>query len=129
MDAADEGRPLLALIDEIYKGTNSRDRILGATETIRCLAAPHVMTLVTTHDFELCALENDPTADAVNYHFTERYAGDEILFDYTTTPAGAPPPTQGTCSAWPGSSQRNPRFRLPTDSPPDGLCILPMTFC
>lgn len=86
VDAADDGRPLLALIDEIYKGTNSRDRILGATETIRRLAAPHVMTLVTTHDFELCALENDPTADAVNYHFTERYAGDEILFDYTIHP-------------------------------------------
>ena len=31
-------------------------------------------------------LENDPTADAVNYHFTEQYAGDEILFDYTIHP-------------------------------------------
>lgn len=86
VDAAREPEPLIALIDEIYKGTNSRDRILGATETIRRLAAPHVMVLVTTHDFELCDLEKDAAADAINYHFTERYAGGEILFDYTIRP-------------------------------------------
>ena len=48
VDAADEGRPLLALIDEIYKGTNSRDRILGATETIRRLAPQD--TIVSTDE-------------------------------------------------------------------------------
>lgn len=86
VDAAREPEPLIALIDEIYKGTKSRDRILGAVETIRRLAAPHVMVLVTTHDFELCSLEQDAAADAVNYHFTEQYRGGEILFDYTIRP-------------------------------------------
>lgn len=85
-DAVQEGRPLLALIDEIYKGTNSRDRILGASETLRRLASPHTLTLVTTHDFELCDLEKDEQTDAVNYHFTERYTETEILFDYTIRP-------------------------------------------
>lgn len=86
VDASREGAPLLALIDEIYKGTNSRDRILGAAETIRRLARPNTLILVTTHDFELCELEKDPAADAVNYHFAEQYTDREILFDYTIRP-------------------------------------------
>ncbi|MDC0700429.1 MutS family DNA mismatch repair protein [Clostridium sp. D33t1_170424_F3] len=80
------GKPMLALIDEIFKGTNSRDRILGATETIRRLSVPHALTIVTTHDFELCELENDRTIHAVNCHFSEHYVGDEIRFDYKIRP-------------------------------------------
>lgn len=80
------GKPMLALIDEIFKGTNSRDRILGATETIRQLSVPHALTIVTTHDFELCELENDQTIHAVNCHFSEHYVGDEIRFDYKIRP-------------------------------------------
>lgn len=74
--------PMISLIDEIYKGTNSKDRIFAAKETIRNLSEPCSFTLVTTHDFELCDLENDPDMDAVNYHFTEHYEGNQILFDY-----------------------------------------------
>lgn len=81
-----KGKPMLALIDEIYKGTNSRDRILGATETLRRLSGERVLLMVTTHDFELCDLENDPAVLAVNYHFTEHYKEDEILFDYKMRP-------------------------------------------
>lgn len=80
------GRPLLVLIDEIFKGTNSADRVVGATETIRRLALPWVITLVSTHDFELCALERDPAVNAVNYHFREYYEDDQIRFDYRLLP-------------------------------------------
>lgn len=86
VDAAREPEPLLVLIDEIYKGTNSQDRIQGAVETIRRLSAPHVRILVTTHDFALCDLENDAAADAVNCHFAERYTDTEIVFDYILRP-------------------------------------------
>lgn len=74
--------PMLALIDEIYKGTNSKDRIIGARETIKSLRRPNVITILTTHDFELCDLEKEDSADIVNYHFTEHYTENEILFDY-----------------------------------------------
>lgn len=79
-------RPMIALIDEIYRGTNSRDRITGARETVKRLAKPWTMILITTHDFELCDLEREAEAGAVNVHFTETYEGDNILFDYTIRP-------------------------------------------
>lgn len=68
-------RPMLCLIDEIFKGTNSADRIVGAEAVIRKLTGPGHLTIVSTHDFELCNL-------AENYHFEEYYEGDEIRFDY-----------------------------------------------
>ncbi len=80
------GRPMICLIDEIFKGTNSADRIYGATETIRRLSLPHSMILVSTHDFELCNLENDPKVKALNFHFSEQYTDGGIQFDYQMSP-------------------------------------------
>ena len=74
--------PLICIIDEIYKGTNSKDRIFAAKETIRNLSKPHTFTFVTTHDFELCDLEHDIDLDAKNYFFTEYYKDNKIFFDY-----------------------------------------------
>jgi DNA mismatch repair protein hexA len=76
-----KGRPMLILIDEIFRGTNSADRIVGAREAIRHLTLPHAITIVTTHDFELCDLgkEGIPIRNA---HFEEHYEGDRILFDF-----------------------------------------------
>ena len=78
--------PMICLIDEIFKGTNSADRIVGATETIRRLAVPHGVTLVSTHDFELCNLDQDPKVNAINFHFAEQYTDDGIQFDYKMAP-------------------------------------------
>ncbi|WP_455543236.1 MutS-related protein [Intestinibacter sp.] len=75
-------RHMICLIDEIFKGTNSADRIICATEAIKKLSKPWSITLVSTHDFELCNLENDKSINAVNYHFAEYYENDEIKFDY-----------------------------------------------
>ncbi len=74
--------PMIALIDEIYKGTNSRDRIYAAGETVRKLSQPYAFTILTTHDFELCDLENSSETDAENYYFEEHYEQNQILFDY-----------------------------------------------
>ena len=82
METSRKKLPMIALIDEIYKGTNSGDRIYAARETVRQLSGPYVLTVLTTHDFELCDLEHDGHADAVNYHFTESYDHNQILFDY-----------------------------------------------
>lgn len=73
--------PMLILIDEIFRGTNSADRIVGAREAIRRLTLPHAITIVTTHDFELCTLQRDGIP-VQNAHFEEHYEGDKILFDF-----------------------------------------------
>ncbi len=74
--------PMLVLIDEIFKGTNSADRILGARETIKKLGKPWLNVMVTTHDFELCNLANESDRKTVNYHFEEYYKDNHIQFDY-----------------------------------------------
>ena len=73
---------MLALVDEIFKGTNSADRVIGAAEAAKKLSRPWICCLISTHDFELCDLEHDPEIRAVNHHFTEYYEGDTIRFDY-----------------------------------------------
>jgi DNA mismatch repair ATPase MutS len=75
-------QPMLFLIDEIFRGTNSKDRILGARSVLRNLSKPWVIGLISTHDFELCDLENEKDVSIKNYHFTEHYIDDEIKFDY-----------------------------------------------
>lgn len=79
-------RPMLALIDEIFKGTNSADRIIGAEETLKTLNKPWVLTLVSTHDFELCDLANREGIKGINYHFEEHYVEGNLKFDYTIKP-------------------------------------------
>lgn len=75
------GRPLLLLIDEIFKGTNSADRITGARAALAHLTNAHSITLVSTHDFELCDLKV-PGGRVRNAHFEEQYQDGRIAFDY-----------------------------------------------
>lgn len=77
-----ENKPMLCLIDEIFKGTNSADRIVGAREVITRLSGKQSMTIVSTHDFELCNIEDKSGDSAVNYHFEEYYEDNELKFDY-----------------------------------------------
>lgn len=70
----------LFLIDEIFKGTNSKDRILGAKNVLLNLNKLGLMGAITTHDFELCELDIYPRIK--NYHFAEDYVEGKISFDY-----------------------------------------------
>lgn len=81
VEAEKTGRPLLLLIDEIFKGTNSADRITGARAALRHLTNDRSITLVSTHDFELCDL-TVPGAAIENAHFEEHYEDGKIAFDY-----------------------------------------------
>ncbi|WP_027405842.1 hypothetical protein [Anaerovibrio sp. RM50] len=82
IEAADKDIPILAVIDEIFKGTNSADRIVGAEAALKHLSRSNLITLVSTHDFELCNIKADQVP-VNNYHFEEHFDEDKILFDYT----------------------------------------------
>ncbi len=77
-----EGQEMLFLIDEIFKGTNSKDRIEGAKMVLRGLNKPWAIGMISTHDYELCDLEREDTQRFANYHFTEGYVNQQIYFDY-----------------------------------------------
>lgn len=70
---------MIIFIDEIFKGTNYNDRILGAKETLNQLATLNCLVFLTTHDFELCEINKK---EIKNYHFSEKYKDDKIIFDY-----------------------------------------------
>jgi ABC-type multidrug transport system fused ATPase/permease subunit len=82
IDAAHQGQPIIFLLDEIFKGTNSRDRITGARIIIKNLAQQSAIGLVTTHDLELSLLAEECPKQISNYHFTDNIVGNEITFDY-----------------------------------------------
>ena len=79
-------QPMIYLIDEIFKGTNSLDRIAGAKSVLKHLGKNWIIGLISTHDFELCDLEQQSRVNIKNYHFTEKYVNNEIQFDYKIHP-------------------------------------------
>lgn len=86
---APEARPLCFLIDEIFRGTNNRERLLGSQAYVRALAGGHGLGLISTHDLELVHLA-DTLPGVHNYHFREDVAGTRMTFDYTLRPGPSP---------------------------------------
>ncbi|TGE19955.1 DNA mismatch repair protein MutS [Hymenobacter elongatus] len=80
------GQPVFYLLDEILKGTNSRDRHRGAQALIRQLHQRPASGLVSTHDLELAAMAEELPGAVTNYSFNSTIEGDEIRFDYHLTP-------------------------------------------
>lgn len=73
--------PLFFLIDEIFKGTNNRERLIGSRSYIRALAGQHGLGLISTHDLELAQLEND-LPGVSNMHFQDQFTDGRLVFDY-----------------------------------------------
>jgi len=78
---AKTGKRVFFLLDEIFKGTNSRDRHTGARVLIDELSKTKSIGMVSTHDFELCDLEKK-SPKIKNCHFEEYYKDNKIYFDY-----------------------------------------------
>lgn len=84
-----ENEPVFFLLDEIFKGTNSKDRHIGARAVIKKLHQEKAVGLVSTHDLELGVLEKE-RAGIKNYHFREYYQNNKIYFDYILRPGLSP---------------------------------------
>ncbi len=81
IDAVDKDDNILFLIDEIFRGTNSIDRLSGAKEVLGNLDSRGLTGMITTHDLDLCMLSKSSTR-IKNYSFSEYYEDKKILFDY-----------------------------------------------
>ena len=85
-DIAAGPRPLLFLLDELFHGTNSHDRLLGAQGVLRSLVDRGAIGLITTHDLALTAIADELAPRAVNVHFEDWFEEGAIRFDYRMKP-------------------------------------------
>jgi hypothetical protein len=85
LDAA-KGGPLLFLFDELFAGTNSADRVRGATGLIRALLDAGAIGLVTTHDLAMTDVPAEVRERVANVHFADRWDAGEMTFDYVMRP-------------------------------------------
>ncbi len=81
--------PLLFLIDEIFRGTNNRERLIGSRSFIEALSGGHGVGLVSTHDLELVTLA-DSVPTIHNYHFRGTIVDGRMAFDYELRPGPCP---------------------------------------
>jgi hypothetical protein len=82
-DLADGPVPVLFLLDELLSGTNSHDRLAGSEFIVRSLVARNAIGIVSTHDLALTRIAESMPERAENFHFEDRYADGELVFDYT----------------------------------------------
>jgi DNA mismatch repair ATPase MutS len=73
--------PLFFLIDEIFRGTNNRERQIGSRAYVKMLVGGHGTGLISTHDLELVSIA-DHVPDVTNYHFEEQVTKGRMIFDY-----------------------------------------------
>jgi DNA mismatch repair ATPase MutS len=78
--------PLLFLLDELFHGTNSHDRLVGASGVLRSLVDRGAIGLITTHDLSLTAIVDTLGSRAGNVHFEDSFDGRDMRFDYRVKP-------------------------------------------
>lgn len=81
--------PLFFLIDEIFRGTNNRERQIGSQAYSQALAGKYGAGLISTHDLELAHLaESNPWIH--NFHFREEIQNGQMVFDFKIRPGASP---------------------------------------
>lgn len=79
VDASEHKVPSLFIMDEIFKGTNTLERVKGANAILSYIGKPPHYTFIATHDLELTELQRN------NYelwHFAEDIENNDIHFDH-----------------------------------------------
>ena len=79
LDSAKEETPLLCIVDEVLRGTNTIERIAASSEILASLCLPHVLSFAATHDIELTYILEEYYT---NYHFEEEVKEDDVKFNY-----------------------------------------------
>jgi DNA mismatch repair ATPase MutS len=66
------------LIDEIFKGTNSRERLVISSEVLQQLAQENSIVIATTHDLELV----HGLSDFMFFYFTGEDVAGKYQYDF-----------------------------------------------
>jgi DNA mismatch repair ATPase MutS len=80
INSAKDGKPMLCLIDEIFRGTNPVERIAASGEILKYIMNYNTLVIAATHDHEIAKL----VGQKYNcYYFSEEINDDEgLTFDY-----------------------------------------------
>lgn len=69
------------ILDEILKGTNSKDKAIGSKKFVEKLNSSNSNGIIATHDVSLCELATEYST-IKNYFFDAEILNDELYFDY-----------------------------------------------
>lgn len=81
MDAIESGKKVFVILDEILKGTNSKDKEIGSAGFLQKLNKIEAKGIIATHDLSLTELANQTDAFR-NVYFDSTIEKDELFFDY-----------------------------------------------
>ena len=82
IDITKDGQKVFFLLDEVLRGTNSRDRQIGSMALVRQLVRQQVSGIIATHDLALGELERELPRRVSNSHFDVQICGEDMSFDY-----------------------------------------------
>lgn len=77
-----EGKPTFIILDEILKGTNSEDKLLGSQLLVEHFLDFNCLAMVATHDLELGNMQDELPGKVENLCFESIIENDELSFDY-----------------------------------------------
>ncbi|MCP4442442.1 MAG: hypothetical protein GY810_26340 [Aureispira sp.] len=83
IEKLERGLPAFIILDEVLKGTNSEDKLLGSQLLVRKFLNYHCIGMIATHDLDLGRVEADRSDRVKNLCFESRIEDDELIFDYT----------------------------------------------
>lgn len=69
------------VLDEILKGTNSKDKAIGSRKFLEKLVASQSTGIIATHDLSLCEVA-EKLPQVRNHYFDAQIIDDELYFDY-----------------------------------------------
>ena len=79
LDESKKEEPLLCIIDEVLRGTNTIERIAASSRILGRLNKKWILPFAATHDIELSYILKDIYT---NYHFEEEIEGNQVIFNY-----------------------------------------------
>lgn len=79
LNELDPDQPVLCILDEIFRGTNTAERISAASESLDYMIHKNCCVIAATHDLELTNMVDN---NYNNYHFKETIDQNDIIFDY-----------------------------------------------
>jgi len=79
IDEENKNTPVLCILDEIFRGTNTVERISAGIEVLKYFTSKNFCVIAATHDLELANLSK---GFCENYHFREEITGKDIIFSY-----------------------------------------------